>query len=98
MIPYSTGHCHRDIQESITLIHKSQPTPEKPWNNRWAILLRPDPSAPPPEGNQKPKMIGVVGTPRESEVAYKLHPDYWGKGYMSEALAMFIKLFWQSEG
>jgi ribosomal-protein-alanine N-acetyltransferase len=74
------------------------PTPEKPWNRRYAILLRPDPSRPPPEGNQKPKMIGILGTPREFEVAYKLHPDYWGKGYMSEALAMFIKIFWQLEG
>ena len=98
LITNSTGHCHVDIQETLTLILNSQPTPERPWNKRWAILLRPDPSTPPPEENQKPRMIGVVGTPRESEVAYKLHPDYWGKGYMSEALAMFIKLFWQLEG
>jgi len=44
------------------------------------------------------KMIGVVGTPRESEIAYKVHPDYWGKGYMSEALEMFLDLFWKLEG
>jgi RimJ/RimL family protein N-acetyltransferase len=43
-------------------------------------------------------MIGVVGTPRESEVAYKLHPDYWGKGYMPEALSLFITLHWKFEG
>lgn len=43
-------------------------------------------------------MIGILGIPRESEVAYKLHPGYWGKGYMSEALAMFIKLYWTLEG
>jgi RimJ/RimL family protein N-acetyltransferase len=92
------GSYHTDIQETATLILKSQPTPEEPWNVRYAILLRPGPSIRPTEENSKPKMIGVLGTPRESEVAYKLHPCYWAKGYMSEALAMFIKLYWQSDG
>lgn len=47
---------------------------------------------------EKPKMIGVMGTPRRAEIGYKLHPNYWGKGYMSEALTLFLKMFWESEG
>jgi ribosomal-protein-alanine N-acetyltransferase len=86
-----------DPEETRTLILSSLPTPEKPWNKRYAIMLRPDLSVHIGEV-QKPKMIGIVGTPRESEVAYKLHPTYWGRGYMSEALATFLELFWQSEG
>lgn len=86
------------MAQSEELIVQCQPTPEKPWNRRFAVLLRPDASLQSPDDTVKPKMIGVVGTPRESEVAYKLHPDYWGKGYMPEALCMFIKLYWQFEG
>ncbi|KAK0105106.1 hypothetical protein ONS96_004509 [Cadophora gregata f. sp. sojae] len=95
----------------------SLPTPEKPWNRRWAILLKP--SSPtdvksisnlnPEIGNsddsdvpldpraEKPKMIGIVGTPRKGELAYKIHPDYWGKGYMSETLTIFLNMFWAAE-
>jgi ribosomal-protein-alanine N-acetyltransferase len=47
---------------------------------------------------EKTKMIGIVGTPRKGELAYKMHPDYWGKGYMSETLTTFLKMFWESEG
>ena len=47
---------------------------------------------------EQPKMIGIVGTPRKGELAYKINPEYWGKGYMSETLTMFLKMFWESEG
>lgn len=43
-------------------------------------------------------MIGTIAFPREQEIGYKLHPDYWGKGYMSEALKMFLEMFWNAEG
>lgn len=47
-------------------------------------------------------MIGTVGSTRLAdedaiEIAYGLHSDYWGKGYMVEALRMFIKLYWAVE-
>jgi RimJ/RimL family protein N-acetyltransferase len=62
----------------------------------YAIILRPEN---PENETQKPKMIGIVGSRViSSEIGYKLHPTYWGKGYMSEALPMFIEIFWSLEG
>jgi ribosomal-protein-alanine N-acetyltransferase len=78
------------------MMQESLPTPEKPWNQRWAILLRPLPGF--QEENAKPRMIGVIGIVREQEIGYKVHPDFWGKGYMTEALRMFIDVYWKMEG
>ena len=76
------------------------PSVAKPWVENYAILLRPsDDSA----ESAKARMIGTVGATRVAsvssdedaiEIAYGLHSDYWGKGYMPEALGMFIKLYW----
>jgi len=83
------------------------PTLEKPWNERWAILLRPEyedkvagimPESSRGEAEQKPRMIGLIGVVREQELGYKMNPDYWGKGYMTEALVMMSNLFWEMEG
>ncbi|KAG4442045.1 hypothetical protein IFR05_002439 [Cadophora sp. M221] len=76
------------IAESLQTMRKHLPTPEQPWNERWAIMLKGE-----MEG-VKPKMIGVVGIVREVEIGYRLLPDYWGKGYMSEALTMFLAMWW----
>lgn len=42
-----------------------------------------------------------MGTNRESEhgleTGYVVHPSYWGRGYASEAVAAFLKLFWTLE-
>ncbi len=73
-------------------MHEYTPTLEKPWNQRWAIMLKDA------DNNGKPKLIGVVGVVREPEIGYRIHPDYWGKGYMSEALTMFLKMWWALEG
>lgn len=110
----------------------SLPTPEKPWNRRWAILVKPvgvvggggeyvvggeavtvtgngssgdsnsDPHSKVEKVKKKKgvkhKMIGIVGMPREGELAYKIHPDHWGKGYMAETMRMFLGMLWESEG
>lgn len=87
------------------MIQNSRPTPEAPWNRRWAIMLKSSvhstsqtPSEAGDSGEVKAKLIGTIGTPRKAEVGYKLHPEYWGKGYMSEALEMFLEMWWGMEG
>ena len=78
------------------MLSARMPTPEKPYVEVYAILLKPLTV----EGDTKAKMIGTVGTPRNepagAEIGYGLHPDYWGKGYMSEAVKLFIGLYWSS--
>ena len=46
-------------------------------------------------------MIGTVGAVRlppgkndAVEIAYGIHSDFWGNGYASEALGMFVELYW----
>jgi ribosomal-protein-alanine N-acetyltransferase len=70
---------------------KSLPTAEKPWNKRWAIVLR-------NSTESEMRMIGIVGLCREQEISYKLHPDFWRQGYMTEALDLFLQLFWATKG
>jgi len=55
--------------------------------------------------NGRLRMIGNLGTLGDgSYIGYILHPDFWGKGYMSEAMdALFGKsgaggLFWRLPG
>ena len=91
---------HTSLEETRQLIYISTPTDIDPWKRVYAILLRPEASkqssdSTTPTESEKPRMIGVLGTPHELELSYKLHPDFWGRGYMSEALKAFINLFWE---
>ena len=45
----------------------------------------------------KDKVIGTAGIWDEEagEIEFMLHRDYWGQGYMSEALTALLPLFWQ---
>lgn len=52
-----------------------------------------------------PRFIGLVGSVRQSpppesypELGYRLHPDYFGKGYATEAVGAFVKLYWTLPG
>ncbi|TVY53504.1 hypothetical protein LCER1_G007455 [Lachnellula cervina] len=90
-----------DREASMARLHDIGASLEKPWSEGWAILLRPlskvDEQEKPGEESPKPKMIGFVAVVREGEIGYRIHPDWWGNGYMAEALAMFLDLFWQTE-
>ena len=97
-----TQLAHSSIQQTKELMLRSMPTAAEPWNERWAIVLRPT-SEEIEKGAgarlpRKPKMIGIVGTPRRGELAYKIHPSWWGQGYMSEAVEMFLKMWWGLNG
>ncbi|KAK2627113.1 hypothetical protein QTJ16_003079 [Diplocarpon rosae] len=80
------------LSESLQNLREYTPTPDKPWNQRWAILRKDHDAA------SKPSMIGVIGIPREAEIGYRIHPDHWGKGYMSEALTLFLEMWWALDG
>jgi hypothetical protein len=97
---HSTKKAHATPQETLALIEDSTPTPEKPYNRKYAIMLRPDASnaSSPPDQADKAVMIGVLGTPRPEEIAYKLSPEYWGRGYMSEAVNMYLAFWWSQPG
>lgn len=75
-------------------MNDAMPTPEKPWSERWAVMLKPESAS----SDAKPQMIGVIAVVREGEIGYRIFPDYWRKGYMSETLKMFIEMFWKMEG
>ncbi len=40
------------------------------------------------------QLIGRAGLWQRYEIAYILHPDYWGHGYASEAVAALIGTVW----
>jgi RimJ/RimL family protein N-acetyltransferase len=60
--------------------------------------------AEPPLGDDS-RVIGYVGINEvypSPEIGYSIHPDYWGKGYATEALKGLLELWWslprQSQG
>ena len=67
----------------------------RPDVDNYAILLRQyDNSA--LEAYPSQRMIGTVGVIRQPpELGYMMHPDFWGKGYASEAVQLFLQFYWQ---
>ena len=39
-------------------------------------------------------MRPTQGMEDATEVGYGLHSEYWGRGYASEALGMFVEVYW----
>lgn len=73
------------------------PSPEKPWSKCYVILLKP--STPDKVG----EVIGRISFPRISpdgqipEIGYGFHSDHWGRGYASEAVGLFVDMYWAEE-
>ncbi|KAF2197979.1 acyl-CoA N-acyltransferase [Delitschia confertaspora ATCC 74209] len=42
-----------------------------------------------------PPVIGTIGAVRAPEIGYMLKRQYWGKGYATEALQAFVRLFFE---
>jgi ribosomal-protein-alanine N-acetyltransferase len=57
-----------------------------------ASVSEPEPPEPP---TNEQVMIGSIGLHRGTEVGYMFHPDYWGKGYATEALSAFVSKVWE---
>lgn len=58
---------------------------QRPWSRMYTILLR-------PTTDEKPRVIGKIGI--MPGMACYLHPDFWGKGYVTEAVKASIEHFW----
>lgn len=80
----------------------------QPQIDKFVILLKPERTSSPinleleKEGSPSLKTIGIMGTVRGGEsLGYMLHCDFWGKGYMTEALKAFVGadgIFWRLPG
>ncbi len=74
------------IDDAVTFINVIKDLLEKNDGITWAIALKENPA----------KLIGTIGHWRiikqhyRAEVGYMLHPDYWRKGIMKEALLAVI--------
>ncbi|KAK0110704.1 hypothetical protein ONS96_002303 [Cadophora gregata f. sp. sojae] len=88
-------------EQSRTFMQKSLIS-VNPKIDKYAILLRPAPGSEIKSGTENgghsPRMIGLLGTVGNgTEMVYTLHCDFWGKGYMTEALRAFVGkhgIFW----
>lgn len=74
------------------MLQKEVPSPERPWVKIYAIMLR---SA---EENQgvKPCVIGKIGM--LPLMGCYLHPDFWRKGYATEAARALLAYYWTLPG
>lgn len=76
----------KEEREALELINIWNTRVENKQGLRWAITL---------EGSDK--LIGTCGfhnfsiENNRAEIGYDLHPDYWGKGLMTEAISCLIK-------
>ena len=100
------------LEGTREFINSRQPTVKTPWMVWWGIILEEEEKAVSDDDSEvgegkegrkdeNPKagrLIGAIGIPREGEIGYKLHPDFWGKGYMSYALRQAVNLFWRFDG
>jgi RimJ/RimL family protein N-acetyltransferase len=91
----------KDLEAAKKLITIRFPSAEKPFIENYAIILKVENSK--EIAGEGGEMIGVIGIPRLShdglaaEVGYGLIPEFWGKGYASEALNVFAKYYFNSK-
>jgi RimJ/RimL family protein N-acetyltransferase len=73
--------------------------PESVLGRHFAYVLteraqREDESQPPPADKRVIGYMSVNQVHPSPEIGYSIHPDYWGKGYATEALDGLLKTWW----
>lgn len=75
---------------------KILPNGENPDIDKFALMLLPKREG----GNEE--MIGFVGTNRYKEqgmeVGYVINRAYWGKGFATEGMRLFLEMYWEMPG
>ena len=85
----------KDVSESREFLEKILPNEENPDIEKFALML-----VPTEEGSDNPRreMVGFVGTNRYKEqgmeVGYVINRRYWGLGYATEGLRLFLDMYW----
>ncbi|KAE9379965.1 acyl-CoA N-acyltransferase [Stipitochalara longipes BDJ] len=95
----------QDLEAAKKLIVIRFPSAEKPFIENYAIILKNSNGNGNEAGEEskESEMIGVIGIPRLShdglagEVGYGIMPSFWGKGYASEALGLFVRYYFNSK-
>ena len=84
----SRGVPLKTIEESRQWMADVLPSGSHPFT--YAVLLRNTSEI----GKCSAQMIGIVGVMHDPpELGYVFNPDYWGRGYASEALPVFLQLY-----
>ncbi|TGO52646.1 hypothetical protein BCON_0137g00060 [Botryotinia convoluta] len=96
---WSTRAPNTQLEQTKERILESMSSVQFPM---WAIIAPTTSSVSVPVADeregQEMEMIGIIGiSHRPENVGYKIHPDHWGKGYMTEALRLFVEMFWTLE-
>lgn len=85
----------KDVSESREFLEKILPNEENPDIEKFALMLLPT-----EEESEAPRgeMVGFVGTNRYKEqgmeVGYVINRRYWGLGYATEGLRLFLDMYW----
>jgi RimJ/RimL family protein N-acetyltransferase len=95
-MPFRPSLPSTSLEETrVRMATRALPTPNNPTVDNYAILLK---SSVESSENGMPTLIGTIGLIQvkvdAAELGYGLHPDYWGKGYGTEALKLFFNYYW----
>jgi [ribosomal protein S5]-alanine N-acetyltransferase len=93
VMQYMDSFPHQSYNESKEMIIQMEESFREQTGINWAIELL-----------TSRRLIGYIGLWRimydnvRAELGYSLHPDYWGKGYMKEAILAVIKFGFEELG
>jgi [ribosomal protein S5]-alanine N-acetyltransferase len=86
VMQYMDSYLHESFKESEAMIIQMQDSFRNKTGINWAI-----------EFKESRRVIGYIGLWRiifeniRAELGYSLHPDFWGKGYMKEAIGEVLR-------